>query len=123
MSDDFNKIRRLIKKYRLVKSSYYDGTHPSPKYRDERYGFAGDCDFVGGNVLGINNTDKEIWFGDKCVFREEYAEIVYDSWERHLPENYEKTIKELRKQYDKAMLSYKKYLEKRKLEDIEADFA
>lgn len=122
MTDDFNKIRRLIKKYGLVKSSYYDGTHPSPEYRDERYGFAGDCDFVSGNVLGINNTDKEIWFGDKCQFMEEYGEIVYESWERHLPKYYERNLKELRKQYDKAMLSYKKYLEKRKLEDIEADF-
>ena len=123
MNDDFKKIRRLIKKYGLVKSSYYDGTHPQSQYRDERYGFEGDCNFVSGHVIGIDNTDKKIWFGNKCQFMKDYAEIVYESWERHDSKYYERYLKKLRIQYDMAMLSYKKYWEKRKLEDIEADFA
>ena len=67
MTDDFNKIRRLIKKYGLVLSSYYDGTHPQSEYRDERYGFEGDCDFVSGHVIGINNTSNIIILFLSCI--------------------------------------------------------
>ena len=123
MTYDFDEIRRLIKKYGLVLSQEYDGTRPESEYRDERYGFNANYEYVSGHAIGINNHDKEIWFGDKCVFMEEYGEIVYESWERHKPENYERTIQRLRKQFNESMLARKKYIEANKLKEIEADFA
>ena len=120
------ELKNIITKYGLVLDDYYKG-----KY-EQRYGFMKQCDYLEGNIIGINihpnigwniNDDNNVMFAEGIEFGRFYeGQIACWGWMELQPDQYEIWMKELKKQFDVAMKEYKQYKMKKKLERIKEDF-
>ena len=115
------EILRVIKKYGLLLDEH------SPKmYRDKRYGWEKQSDRFRGHVLGIENkiySEKDVVFADKIYFDADEAHCIRCyAWTNIPIEQFEGKIAKLKEQYYQAILDYKNYLMKKKLNDIKMDF-
>lgn len=118
------ELKNIITKYGLVLENYYKG-----KY-EQRYGFMQPCDYLDGNIIGINvnrpwnkNSDNNVMFAEGVDFGRFYeGKISCWGWMELQPDQYEIWMKELKKQFEVAMKEYKQYKIKKKLERIGEDF-
>ena len=115
------KLMKLIEKYKLVKDDYYDGKRNG---LDTRYGFVlPDNEKVMGHVIGFDTWAGEIVFAQDCRFFEGNEKTIqFNAWCEVEPEDYEKKIKRLFKQYNKLQLIIKKKKIQTKLDAIKEDF-
>ena len=116
-----NKILRLIQKYGLLLDEH------SPKmYGDKRYGWEKQSDRFRGHVLGVENktySEKDVVFAEKIYFDADEAHCIRCyAWTNIPIGQFEEKIAKLKDQYNQAMLEYKNYLMKKKLDSIKRDF-
>lgn len=121
-NDKVKKAIKLIEKYGLLTDPYYIGIS------EKRYGWIVNSKFVEGNIIGIGDTshlayEEEVMFAEGVNFgRYDKGVIACWGWESVPIWYYEERLKYLKKQFDVAMLEYKKYLIDEKMERMGEDF-
>jgi hypothetical protein len=120
------ELENIITNYGLVLDNYYKGMN------EQRYGFMQQCDYLDGNIIGVNihpyigwNTkdDENVMFAEGVDFgRFREGQIACWGWLELQPDQYEIWMKELKRQFDVAMKEYKQYKMNKKLERIGEDF-
>ena len=122
VNDKIKKAMKLIKKYELMVDPYYIG------YEENRYGWIMNRNFIEGNIIGIGDI-SHLAYEDQVMFAEGVDFGKYDKgiiacwgWESVPIYYYEERLKDLKEQFDVAMLKYKKYLIDEKMERMGEDF-
>ena len=121
-NDKIKKAMKLIEKYGLLTDPYFIG------YEENRYGWIVNSKFVEGNIIGIGDIshlayEESVMFAEGVNFgRYDKGVIACWGWEPVPIYYYEERLKDLKKQFDVAMLEYKKYLIDEKMERMGEDF-
>ena len=122
VNDKVKKAMKLIKKYGLITDPYFIGNG------ENRYGWIVNSKFIEGNIMGIGDTihlayEDQVMFAEGVDFgRYDKGVIACYGWEIIPMSDYEERIKDLKKQFDEAMIKYKKYLIDEKMERMGEDF-
>ena len=122
VNDKIKKAMKLIKKYGLIADPSYE----DKGYDENRYGWIMNRNYIEGNIMGIGDTipyKDQVMFAEGVDFgRYEKGVIACYGWEMIPMCDYEERIKDLKEQFDEAMIKYKKYLIDEKMERLVKDF-